>query len=467
MAPWLAIAWYVAEWIVRLGALIVVPRQRSPAETRAWLLLLFFQPVPGLLLFLAIGRSRFPEWRRARFRDVLSSLKQMSDGLVAYALDDDDPMLPAAALATKLGYLPAVRGNTVELIDDYDAVIDRLIEDIDAATVSVHLLVYIFANDGVGTRVAEALGRARGRGVDVRVMFDPVGSRPWRRDTSKLLARNDVCVQEALPFRLWRYRTRRDMRNHRKLFVVDERVGYVGSQNIVAKDFRPGIVNRELMARVTGPIVASLATVVRVDWTLEAGGQPSDPVTICEPTGNTAAQLLPSSRDYPVQGFETLLVWQLHRACHRVVIVTPYFIPDEALLSAMRTAALRGVTVDLVLSKVIDQRLVHLAQSSYYDEVLAAGVRIWLFRDYLLHAKNVSVDGAFAVVGSSNVDLRSFQLNEEASLLLYDAASVTAVETIQQGYIDASDRLLPNEWTHRSPARKLLENCARLISSLL
>jgi cardiolipin synthase len=117
MAPWLAIAWYVAEWIVRLGALVIVPRGRSPAETRAWLLLLFFQPVPGLLLFLAIGRSRFPEWRRARFRAVLPSLKQMSDGLAAYALDDD-AMAPAAALATKLGYLPAVRGNSVELIDD-------------------------------------------------------------------------------------------------------------------------------------------------------------------------------------------------------------------------------------------------------------------------------------------------------------------------------------------------------------
>jgi cardiolipin synthase len=346
-------------------------------------------------------------------------------------------------------------------------VIDCLIEDIEAAAISVHLLVYIFADDVVGTRVAEALGRARARGVEVRVMFDPVGSRPWRRGTLKLLARYDVRVQEALPFRLWRYRTRRDMRNHRKLFVVDERIGYVGSQNIVTKDFRPGIVNRELTARVTGPIVASLATVVRGDWTLEAGEQPADPVTISEPAGDAVAQLLPSSRDYPLQGFETMLVWQLHQATRHAVIVTPYFIPDEALLSAMRTAALRGVTVDLVLSEVIDQRLVHLAQSSYYDEVLAAGVRIWLFRHYLLHAKNVSVDGTFAVVGSSNVDLRSFQLNEEASLLLYDAASVTGVETIQQGYIDVSDRLLPNEWAHRSPARKLLENCARLISSLL
>jgi len=466
MTAGIAIAWYVAEWVVRLGALVVVPRQRSPAETRAWLLMLFFQPVPGLLLFLAIGRSRFPEWRRARFRAVLPSLKHISERLATYALEGD-AMPPAAALAAKLGYLPAVRGNTVELIGDYDAVIDRLIEDIDAATMSVHLLVYIFADDAVGTRVAEALGRARTRSVEVRVMFDPVGSRRWRRRTLKLLARNDVRVQEALPFRLWRYRTRRDMRNHRKLFVVDERIGYVGSQNIVAKDFRFGIVNRELMARVTGPIVASLATVVRSDWALEPGEQPVDPVRMPEPAGNAVAQLLPSSRDYPLQGFETMLVWQLHRAERQVIIVTPYFIPDEALLSAMRTAALRGVTVDLVLSKVIDQRLVHLAQSSYYDEVLAVGVRIWLFRDYLLHAKNVSVDGTFAVVGSSNVDLRSFQLNEEASLLLYDAPTVAAVETIQRGYIDDGEQLLPTEWTRRSPTQKLLENGARLISSLL
>jgi cardiolipin synthase len=179
------------------------------------------------------------------------------------------------------------------------------------------------------------------------------------------------------------------------------------------------------------------------------------------------AQLLPSGADYPLEGFESLLVWQIQRACERVVIVTPYFIPDEDVLGAMRTAVARGVTVDLVVSGVVDQRLVNLSQSSYYDDLLVAGVRVNLFRDFLLHAKNVSIDGRLAVVGSSNVDLRSFQLNEEASLLLYDPGSIAAVEAIQRGYLEASDRLNIERWRARPRLRKLAENIARLVNSLL
>src|SRR5204862_4925062 len=133
--------------------------------------------------------------------------------------------------------------------------------------------------------------------------------------------------------------------------------------------------------------------------------------------------------------------WQLHQACERIVMVAPYFIPDEGVLAALQTAAARGVTVDTVLSEVVDQRLVNLSQSSYYDELMAVGVRIHLFRGFLLHAKNVGIDGRLAIVSSSNVDLRSFQLNEEASLLLYDPASVAAVEAIQRGYLAQSDTI--------------------------
>jgi len=150
-----------------------------------------------------------------------------------------------------------------------------------------------------------------------------------------------------------------------------------------------------------------------------------------------------------------------------VVIVTPYFIPDDDVLSAIYAAAARGVEVDLVVSRVVDQRLVNLSQSSYYTGLLERGVRINLFSDYLLHAKNLLIDDRLAVVGSSNVDLRSFQLNDEASLLLYDAASIARVEAIQRGYLEASELLDPVRWRHRSRLRRLGENIARLMNSLL
>jgi cardiolipin synthase len=460
-------AWYALEWIIRLGALAMVPLRRTPAATRSWLLLIFFWPVPGLLLFLVIGSPRYPQARKERFDKLKPFLDGVAGQLGALSAANCQGTEAIAGLALRLGGFPAVGGNSVELIDDYDRGIDRLIADVDAARWQVHLLSYIFADDAVGQKVIAALARAVRRGVCCRVMLDPVGSHGWMRNTIMLLQEAGVEVRKALPFRLLRGRTRRDMRNHRKLFVIDGAIGYAGSQNIVAKDFRPGVTNRELIARVTGPVVAAFAAVVEVDWRIESEGERCDRIDIPEATGNACLQLLPSGAEYPLQGFETMLVWQLHQARERVVIVTPYFVPDEDVVTAMRTAITRGVEIELVLSGIVDQRLVNLAQRSYYDDLLRAGVRIHLYRDYLLHAKNVAIDGQLAIVGSSNVDLRSFQLNEEVSLLLLDPASVADLEKIQRGYIADSDELDLESWRARSNLQKFTENIARMVGPLL
>lgn len=460
-----ATLWYVAEWIVRIGALLIVPQRRTANATRAWLLLIFFLPIPGLLLYLLIGSPRFPAWRTERFASLVPYFRE-----TALALAENSPELgdkaAIAELADDLGRMPAASGNSVELIDVYDAVIDRLEQDIDGANSFVHILVYIFADDHVGQRIAAALGRAVKRGVEARVMFDPVGSHSWRKGTLKMLRSQGVDVREALPWRILRDRSRGDMRDHRKLFVIDGHIGYAGSQNLVAKDFRPGVVNHELVARVTGPAVAEMEAIVRGDWCLETGVMPDHPIRVPDATGTAIVQLLPSGADYRLEGFESLLVWQIHQATKRVVLVTPYFIPDEDVLGALRTAVARGVEVHIVLSEVVDQRLVNLSQSSYYEGLLVAGVRIHLYRGFLLHAKNVGIDSRLAIVGSSNVDLRSFQLNEEASLLLYDAVSIARVDAIQNGYLASSDPVILEEWRNRSWTRKFAENIARLFNSL-
>ncbi len=460
------VVWYAAEWVIRIGSLLVVPQRRTPAATRAWLLLIFFLPVPGLVLFLLIGSPSFPAWRKARFRALEPFFRATAAALQAHApvLGDRQPI---ADLASHLGHLPATGGNDVEFIDDYDGVVARLEADIDGASRYVHILVYIFADDEVGRRIAAALGRAVRRGVETRVMFDPVGSHRWRKGTLQMLKAEGVDVREALPWRLVRGRSRRDMRNHRKLFVIDGRIGYAGSQNLVAKDFRPGVVNRELVVRVTGPVVGAIESVIRADWCLEAGIVPTRPVVVPDAAGGAEAQLLPSGADYRLEGLEALLVWQIHQARERIVIVTPYFIPDEDLLGALQTATARGVRVDIVVSQVVDQRLVNLSQSSYYDGLLSAGVRIHQYRGYLLHAKNVGIDGRLGIVGSSNVDLRSFQLNQEASLLLYDAASIARLDAIQQAYLEGSDTVSLEAWRRRPWLRRLAENIARLFNSLL
>jgi len=464
--PDLELVEYIVEWMIRLGALAVVPMRRSPAATASWLLLIFFLPIPGLILYLFIGRPKFPAAREQRWRALHPFFNEVADRLEKAAGREAGEV---ERFARTLGRMPSAGGNQVDLIDDYDAVIDRLVADVDAARISVDLLVYIFADDQVGCRVAHALGQAVRRGVACRVMFDPLGSHAWRRGTWRILEQAGVEVREALPVRLIRRRSRADMRNHRKLWVIDGAIGYAGSQNIVAKDFRPGVVNRELVARVTGPAVASMAAIVAGDWAIEGPEDPPapSPIAIADPQGSQFVQLLPSGADYALQGFETLLIWQLHQATKRVVLVSPYFVPDEGVLGAMRSAVARGVVVDLVVSKVVDQWIVHLAQCSYFDELLAAGIRIHQYRDFLLHAKNVSIDGRLGVVGSSNVDLRSFQLNEEASLLLYDEAAIARLDEIQAGYLAASDRVEIDAWSARPRLKRLPQNIARIMSPLL
>lgn len=464
----IAALYFACEWIIRLIMVLVVPLRRTPEATRSWLLLIFFLPIPGLLLYLAIGRPRFPVWRAARFAQLAPFLSDLARRLNEVAAASPEPAgNNISDLVTKLGRLPALPGNSIEFLDDYDGTIDRLVADIDQARHHVRLVVYIFADDAIGRRVINALARAAARGVACNVLIDAFGSHRWSRHVIRRLTDAGVTAELALPRRLIRGRTRRDMRNHRKLFIVDGIIGYAGSQNIVDKDFRPGITNRELVVRTTGPVVAAMSAVFLADWFLETEILLDARAEIPGPAGDAGAQLLPSGADYPLEGFETLLIWQIHAAKKRVIITTPYLIPDQGLIGAMRTAALRGVQVDLIVSAVADQALVSLAQHSYYTELLNDGIRIHRFEGYLLHAKNVSIDGRLAIIGSSNVDIRSFQLNEEVSLLLFDGPSVARLEKIQSGYIQNSTPVSTDEWQRRPMIRKLGENLARLVSPLL
>ncbi|HEX5182995.1 MAG TPA: cardiolipin synthase [Allosphingosinicella sp.] len=460
----LAAPYLVSEWIIRIVMLFFVPTRRTPQAAQAWLLLIFFLPIPGAILYAAIGRPRFPGWRTERFHRLAPFFSEVASRLRAAgaAAEGDE----AAALAGRLGALAATQGNAIEFLADYDETIARIVEDVDAAQESIRILIYIFADDETGQQVIDALCRAAARGVACHVLIDAFGSHRWSRHVLKKLNEGGVEARKALPFRLVHRRTRNDMRNHRKLVVIDGRIGYAGSQNIVDKSFRPGIVNRELVARLTGPIVAEMDAVIVGDWYLETEQMlPTAPVPA--PAGEALLQLLPSGADYPLEGFETLLVWQLHRAERRVIVTTPYFVPDQDVLGAMRTAVARGIEVDLVVSKIADQKLVSLAQHSYFVDLLHAGVTIWRFPDFLLHAKHVSIDGKLAILGSSNVDLRSFQLNDEVSLLLFDAESIGRLEAIQRASIEQSDRLTPEQWQTRSRIQKLLEGIARLVSPLL
>lgn len=469
-----ATAYLASEWIIRLVMLIVVPFRRSPEAAKGWLLFVFFLPWPALVLYHVIGRPNYPRWRRERFARLPVAFKGITDRIRGVTASQE-PELPgtlqqAATLIQNLGQFPNVDGNAATLLADYDGSIARLVADIDGAKDHVHLLYYIFADDRTGWSIIEALARAIERGVTCRVLIDALGSRAWASRVVEALSQRGVAVHLVLPVGLLRRKSARaDLRNHRKIAVIDGAIGYVGSQNIVDSDFKPGITNQELVVRVTGPVVLELQAVFVADWYLETQEVLETADLFPEParTGHVVAQVLPSGPDYPEAAVGRLIEALIYGARRRVVITTPYFIPNEALLHALETATLRGVEVHLVLSKPVDQILVSLAQRSYYTDLLAAGVRIHLYRDKLLHAKHVSVDRRVSLIGSSNIDMRSFILNSEVSLVLFDREITAELHTEQERYFSSSEELSLETWRARPLTSKIVENIARLVSPLL
>jgi cardiolipin synthase len=471
--PW---AWifFLSEWAIRLAMLIVIPFRRTPAAAKGWLLLIFFEPWIGLLLYLLIGRAKLPRWQREQLAKLPQAMAKVVERLVnhpnVFHPEVGPALSGAVTLAENLGGMPILGGNAVELLVDYDGTITRLAADIDGAANHVHLLFYIFADDRATAPVVAALGRAAARGVRCRVLADAVGSRSGLRTLRPRLAALGVEIHEMLPISLFPWRKARlDLRNHRKIAVIDGRVGYTGSQNLIAAEVKEGRAYEDLMVRVTGPVVLDLQYVFAADWFVETNEVLDSEVAFPGPqlAGGVPAQALASGPAYPTQNNQRLIVALVHGARKQVVLTTPYFIPDEPLLQAMQTAALRGVSVHLVVSETSHQLVVLRAQESYYDQLLEAGVRIHLYRKNFLHAKHLSIDDSVAVIGSSNLDIRSFVLNAEVLLLIYDPGVVARLAAVQERYYADARFLTLEAWGQRSFGRKLAQNLARLLSPLL
>lgn len=457
---------FVLEWTIRISALFYVPLRKSPAAAASWLLLIVMLPVPGVLLFLAIGRARMPRWRTERFERLAGVQTALASRLRQTQPPRTD-LAPIAHVAETIGRQPPTGGNGVEILVDYQESIDRLIADIDNARNTVHLLAYLFADDRTGTAVVDALGRAVGRGVTCRVLIDPVGSNRWFRRVQRKLHGAGVQVRTALPLRPLHRWTRRDIRNHRKLCLIDGEIGHIGSQNLVNANFRKDIVNRELVARLAGPVVAALEAVFANDWYLETQENLYAAIRVPEAAGQDTIQAAPSGPDYGDDTGRSLILSLIGTARVRITIVTPYLIPDEAVMGALKLAALRGVNVELIVSKVTDHPLVRLAQSSYYAELMAIGVNLLMFESGLLHAKTVLVDGRIALVGSCNLDIRSLSLNDELSVVFHGGQAVADTASAIDAFLAKSEPVDAARWRERRLERRLAENIARLASPLL
>ena len=473
MIDW-SLLYLCSEWAVRLTMLFYVPQRRSASAARTWLLFIFLLPWPGLAIYALVGRIRVPAFRRKLQEQASEQIKkaQAQIGAQIVAQLDLPPQLRIVPEeAKRLGMFEPFAGNAFEFLRDYEGSIDRLILDIDSAKKQVHLLTYIYRADRTGRRVTDALERAAQRGVVCRLLLDAVGSRVALKQYGPELREAGAEIRSILPVGLFRRKGERfDLRNHRKIAVIDGAIGYLGSQNIADSNFVENYPNEEFVVRLTGPVVSQLQATFLGDHYLETEEtlDREELFPALKPVGNSAAQLLPSGPGYGQENGRELIISMLYEARQRVVITTPYFIPDEPFLNAICAAGRRAnLQVHLVVSKHANQLISQLAQRSYYDDLLEAGIQIHLYRPHFLHAKLLTIDDDIALTGSTNMDIRSFALNAEINLLIYDRQVVEQLKLVQEDYFRNSDLLTLEQWRKRAVLEKVVQNTARLMDSFL
>jgi cardiolipin synthase len=474
----------VIDFAIRVIAIIVVPRNRKPAAAMGWLLAIFFIPYLGVLAFVLIGSYKLPKKRRDKQQAINTFILETNEEIERVQKGDHWPewLESVTELNRNLGAMPLVGGNLASLVGDYERAISSMAADIDLATRYVHCEFYIMAYDKTSAPFFDALGAAVARGVTVRVLLDHIASirTPNHRGTVRRLNELGVEWSFMLPVQPLKGKYQRpDLRNHRKVLVIDGIVGYMGSQNIIDRSYnkrgniRRGLQWQDLMTRLEGPIVTGLNAIFITDWYSETNvllmretDQPARNPPLAVPH-TVDCQVVPSGPGFKGENNLRLFLALLYYAQARIVITSPYFVPDEAMLYAITTATQRGVEVQLFVSEIGDQALVYHAQRSYYEELLNAGVRIFLYpKPFILHAKHFTIDDDVAVIGSSNMDMRSFSLNMEVSLMVRGRSFVTEMREVEDLYRARSRELRKEEWQKQPLFSTILDNLARLTSAL-
>jgi cardiolipin synthase len=471
----------LADFVIRVIAVIIVPRNRKPTSATAWLLAIFLIPYIGVLFFLLIGSYKLPKRRREKQDEINTFIIESTEGIERVRRDHPWPpwLESVVELNRNLGAMPLVGGNTASLDGDYQDSLDSMTREIAKAKRYVHVEFYILSCDQTTRPFFDALEDAVKRGVVVRVLLDHIASFRTRdyKHTLRRLTEMGAKWQLMLPVQPFKGKYQRpDLRNHRKLLVVDGKVGFMGSQNVIDRSYnkrgniKRGLKWKELIVRLEGPIVAGLNAIFITDWYTETDEllrRETEPITDELSDEALDAQVVPSGPGFSGENNLRLFLALLYYAQERIVITSPYFVPDESMLTAITTATQRGIAVDLFVSEIGDQALVYHAQRSYYEVLLRAGVRIWMYKKpYILHAKHFTIDDDVAVIGSSNMDMRSFQLNAEISLMVRGKSFVSQMREVEEGYRRDSRELTLDEWMRQPLRSTVLDNLARLTSAL-
>lgn len=476
---WLLIACHVLLQIAFILRALLWPH-REAASRMTWVTVIAVTPVVGMVAYAIFGEANIGRRRLARLRSAEALLPDTAEIGLGAAPDPVPELPPRFAqlfrVGTSISGFTPVGGNSAEVLADSNAAIDALVADIDAARDHVHLLFYIWLPDNNGRKVADALVRAARRGVACRALADGLGSRKligsevWRE-----MKAAGVRAARALPISflpIQPLRGRIDMRNHRKIVVIDNRVTYCGSQNccdpefLIKAKYGPWV---DIFLRLEGPIVRQQQQLFAIDWMAHVNEDISALLRAPLPPSpeGFAAQAIGTGPSVRYSAMPEMFEALMYTARRELIITTPYYVPDEPIQAALCASARRGVRTSVVFPARNDSLIVAAASRSYYDELLSSGVRIFDHLPGLLHAKTLTMDGEITLIGSANIDRRSFDLNFENNILIYDAALTTQVRQRQQSYIAESEPVEADTVAAWSIRRRIWYNTVAMFGPVL
>lgn len=465
------LAIYITTTITIIG--VILSENRNPVKSLAWVTVLFLLPIAGIILYLFFGRSI--KNKRMISRRNRRKLRKNERGATVdkRKLDLGELAMQMITLGETLSAAPAYPDNHVDIFTDGASKFEALKRDLNNAEHSINLQYYIFEDDRIGSEIRDILVERSRSGVEVRVIYDHVGSFGVKNRFFKEMQAAGVKAYPFFKVTFPQLGTRINWRNHRKICIIDDSIGYIGGMNIADRYINGGKfpVWRDTHLRIRGPLVRALSYSFAIDWNFM--GQPlieqmeykaPDPT---EGTPPSVMQLLTSGPTSQWSNIAYMFHKAIANAKRRIYIETPYFLPTEGLLKALQVAALAHIDVRLLIPRRSDSRMLTYASGSYIAEILKAGIKVYFYEAGMLHSKIMIVDDEISSVGSTNFDFRSFEHNFEANVFIYSREVNARLSEIFKADLEKSVRILPLEWRKRPYTQKSAESIIRLLSPIL
>lgn len=464
---------HIAVLTVVLGTiLVIISENRNPVKTIAWCMVLIFMPVIGLVLYILFGMDN--RHRRLIKEEDLRRLKGITEVVQSEDIVSEMPMQyrHLAEMLRNMNRAYPLAGNNVEIMTDFRTMSDRLVSDIEGARDHINMLFFKFEDDSAGRRIADALIRKADEGVQVRLIYDDAGNLMVPRRFYRRLRQHGIQVRGFMRIFLPILSRDYNSRNHRKVVVIDGRVGYMGGMNI-ARRYAEGLkwgIWRDTHMRITGPAVSELQTSFLTDWKFTGGDEPDlDPMCPYNPPcGNTLMQIVTGG---PMDKWNVMMqayMRAIASARSHAYLQSPYFIPPEPVMKALQNAALCGVDVRVMIPYRGDRGVLPpWASRSYIKEALDAGIKIYLYRKGYMHAKTMTIDDSLVTIGSTNIDFRGFEQDFEINAFMYDERLAVRQRDIFLEDQKDADQIDPLEWNHRPLSDKAKESLARIFSQVL